>query len=236
MSHISVLLEETLQYLVPDGHEVHFAIDGTLGAGGHTRALLEAGVDELMSFDLDLQAIAIATENLRDFQERVHLVHDSYVTMAQHAKAIGRDSADAILLDLGVSSMQFDTADRVSLFDLMPRSICASTRIVIQLRLPILSIHGRIVRWRRFSSNMAKKKYSRKLARDIVKQRPFETTQRLADVIANAMPERHKLAIHPATRIFQALRIAVNDELQSIEKALPDCNRYAKIRGTISGD
>lgn len=234
MSHISVLLEETLQQLVPDGRQVKFAIDGTLGAGGHSRALLEAGVDEVMSFDLDLQAIAIAKENLGDLSNRVHIVHDSYLNMAQHAKAMGRDSVDAILLDLGVSSMQFDTAERGFSFRFdAPLDMRFNPDSDEPTAADIVNTWSDGALTEIFFK-YGEEKYSRKLAQEIVKKRPFQTTQELADVISAAMPQRYKLKIHPATRIFQALRIAVNDELGTVENALPIAIDMLKSGGRLA--
>lgn len=234
MSHISVLLEETLQQLVPDGRQVKFAIDGTLGAGGHSRALLEAGVDEVMSFDLDLQAIAIAKENLGDLSNRVHIVHDSYLNMAQHAKSMGRDSVDAILLDLGVSSMQFDTAERGFSFRFdAPLDMRFNPDSDEPTAADIINTWSDGALTEIFFK-YGEEKYSRKLAQEIVKKRPFQTTQELADVISAAMPQRYKLKIHPATRIFQALRIAVNDELGTVEDALPIAIDMLKSGGRLA--
>lgn len=234
MSHISVLLQESLDYLLPDGQSVARAIDGTLGAGGHSRALLEAGVQEVMAFDLDQQAIAIAIQNLESFGERVHIVHDSYLTMATHAKNLGWNSVDAILLDLGVSSMQFDTPERGFSFrfdaDLDMRFNRNSNDPTAADIVNTWS-DGALAE---IFFKYGEEKHSRKLVREIVKKRPFKTTQELADVIAEAMPNRHKLKIHPATRIFQALRIAVNDELQSVEKALPIAIDMLKSGGRLA--
>ncbi len=233
MAHTSVLLNETLQYLLPHGH-ANCAIDGTLGAGGHTRALLDAGADEVLAFDLDLQAIAIAEKTLLDVKDRVHIVHDSYLTMDYHAKAIGWQSVDAILLDLGVSSMQFDTPERGFSFrfdaplDMRfnPDStdMTAADLINTWSEADLMDIFFKY----------GEEKYSRKLARDIVRERPFTTTHQLADFIASAMPNRHKLSIHPATRIFQALRIAVNDELKTVETILPMAINMLKSGGRLA--
>lgn len=221
MEHISVLLQDCIDYLVPEGASVARAIDGTLGAGGHTKALLTAGVDEVMAFDLDQQAIHIAQETLGDVSQDVHIVHDSYLNMAHHARALGWDSVDAILLDLGVSSMQFDTAERGFSF-----RYDAPLDMRFNANGSALTAGDIINTWS--ASELAnifytygEEKHGRKLARDIVSARPFETTQQLAEFISSKMPNRHKMNIHPATRIFQALRIAVNDELNTVEKVLP---------------
>lgn len=234
MSHISVLLEETLQYLVPDGRHIDFAIDGTLGAGGHSRALLEAGVNEVMSFDLDLQAIAIAKEHLGDLSNRVHIVHDSYLNMADHLKAMNRDSVDAILLDLGVSSMQFDTAERGFSFRFdAPLDMRFNPDSDDPTAADIINTWSEGALTEIFFK-YGEEKHSRKLAQEIVKKRPFQTTQELGSVISEAMPQRYKLKIHPATRIFQALRIAVNDELGTVEKSLPIAIDMLKSGGRLA--
>ncbi|GAB5490830.1 MAG: 16S rRNA (cytosine(1402)-N(4))-methyltransferase RsmH [Phototrophicaceae bacterium] len=234
MAHISVLLDETLDYLVPNDKAVARAIDGTLGAGGHTQALLKAGVGEVLSFDLDPQAIGIAKNTLADMIDRTHIVHDSYENMAFHAKQLGWDSVDAILLDLGVSSMQFDTAERGfsfrfdapldMRFNTDSEEVTAATIINTWTDSALADIFFRY----------GEEKHSRKLAREIVANRPFETTQELSDVIYEHMPNRYKLKIHPATRIFQALRIAVNDELQTIEKTLPIAIDMLKSGGRLA--
>ena len=234
MSHISVLLDETLEYLVPQGTHISRAIDGTLGAGGHTRALLEAGVDEVLSFDLDLQAISIAETNLSDMTDHVHIVHDSYSKMASHAQQLGWHSVDAILLDLGVSSMQFDTAERGFSFRFdAPLDMRFNTNSNDPTAADLVNTWTDSALADIFFK-YGEEKHSRKLARVIVAKRPFETTQELADVIADNMPNRHKLNIHPATRIFQALRIAVNDELKTIENTLPIAIDMLKSGGRLA--
>ncbi|MEO0596735.1 MAG: 16S rRNA (cytosine(1402)-N(4))-methyltransferase RsmH [Chloroflexota bacterium] len=235
MSHIPVLLDEVCDYLIPDATPIERVIDGTLGAGGHTRALLEAGATEVMSFDLDPQAIAIATENLGSLRERVHIVHDSYQNMAVHAKQHGwGDGVDAILLDLGVSSMQLDTAERGFAFrydaplDMRfnPESHAPTAADIVNswdadALADIFYKYG-------------EERHGKHLANVIVGKRPFETTQQLAEVIAENMPKRHTLNIHPATRIFQALRIAVNDELRTIETTLPLAIDMLKSGGRLA--
>lgn len=232
MPHISVLLQETLELLLPK--PIERAIDGTLGAGGHSRALLEAGVGEVLSFDLDPQAIRIASENLAEFGNRAHIVHDSYVTMAEHAKAIGWDKVDAILLDLGVSSMQLDTPERGFAFrfdaPLDMRFNTASDEVTAAYI---------VNTWTETALSQIFFKYgeephSKRIAKAIVQQRPFATTQALADCVAKALPAGKKGKLHPATLVFQALRIAVNDELQTIEKTLPIAVDMLKSGGRLA--
>lgn len=232
MPHISVLLQETLELLLPA--PIERAIDGTLGAGGHSRALLEAGAGEVLAFDLDPQAIGIAEQNLAEFGNRVHIVHDSYLTMAEAAKALGWDKVDAILLDLGVSSMQFDTPERGFAFrfdaPLDMRFNTANDEITAAY---ILNTWAETALSQLFFK-YGEEPHSKRIARAIVEKRPFETTQQLADVIAKAIPPGKKGKLHPATLVFQALRIAVNDELQTIEKTLPIAVDMLKSGGRLA--
>ncbi|MAU08918.1 MAG: 16S rRNA (cytosine(1402)-N(4))-methyltransferase [Anaerolineaceae bacterium] len=220
MSHISVLLQETLDLLLPHG-PVHRVIDGTLGAGGHTKALLDAGVDEVLGLDLDTQALGIAQEVLADYGDRAHIVQGSYRHMRQLAEDLGWHAVDGILLDLGVSSMQLDTAERGFAFrhdgPLDMRFTAADNRPSAADLVNAWDADALADIFRRYGEE----KYAGRIAREIVSKRPFERTQQLADVVREAMPRRDKSGIHPATRVFQALRIAVNDELRVLEETLP---------------
>jgi 16S rRNA (cytosine1402-N4)-methyltransferase len=237
MSHIPVLLNEILENLLPEKHLVKRVIDGTLGAGGHTRILLEAGVQEILAFDLDQQALTLARENLAEFTERLHIAHDTYLNMAQHAKHLGWNEVDAILLDLGLSSMQLDIAERGFAFkhdgaldmrfNQEDERLTAADIVNTSAADELATIFYRY----------GEEKYSRKIAQAIVNQRPFATTQELAQVIAAAIPRNPKKMrskIHPATRVFQALRIAVNDELQTVEKTLPIAIDMLKSGGRLA--
>ncbi len=217
MSHISVLLAPILDYLLPAAR----IIDGTLGAGGHSAALLEAGVAEVLGLDLDPMALAMARENLVPYGERAHIVHASYATMTEQAHQIGWQQVDGILLDLGVSSMQLDVAERGFAFmrdgplDMRfdPAGGRPSAADIVNL-------------WDEAELADLFYKYGedpngRRLARAVSGGRPYHTTRELAGVIERAIPRHKGDKIHPATRAFQALRIAVNDELGIIERVLP---------------
>jgi 16S rRNA (cytosine1402-N4)-methyltransferase len=240
--HVSVLRDEVLAALVPDGRIVERVIDGTLGAGGHSAALLRAGVGHLLGFDLDPQALALAKDTLAPFGDRATVVHDSYLQMAEHAYALGwHDGVDAILLDLGVSSMQLDTAERGFAFmkdgplDMRfnPASSDATAADLVNTwdADELADIFYRY----------GEERESRRIARAIIAGRPYQTTRQLADVIEQAMPRhypRHtkpnSRSIHPATRVFQALRIAVNDELRVIEKVLPQAIDLLRPGGRLA--
>jgi 16S rRNA (cytosine1402-N4)-methyltransferase len=230
MPHIPVLLEPILEHLLPAQH----IIDGTLGAGGHSRAFLEGGESEILGLDLDPQALTIARETLSPFGERAHIVHASYSDMQTEAARLGWRGVDAILLDLGVSSMQFDTAERGFSF-----------RADAPLDMRFDPTSGKPTA-ADFINNMdadtladifyeyGEERQSRKIARAIVAKRPFETTQQLAAAIEKVMPRRHNDKIHPATRVFQALRIAVNEELETVKRALPDAIALLNSGGRLA--
>jgi len=217
LSHVPVLLNAVLDSLLP----AERIIDGTLGAGGHTRALLDAGVNEVLGLDADPMAIDIASKNLADYADRVHIVHTSYANMATEANRLGWKSVDGILLDLGVSSMQLDTPERGFAFrtdgplDMRfnPSGDRPSAADIINLwdEAELADLFYKY----------GEEPHGRKIARAILKARPLWTTQALAEVIERANPRRKGDKIHPATRVFQALRIAVNDELRVVESVLP---------------
>ncbi len=217
MSHIPVLLQPVLEALLPATR----VIDGTLGAGGHTKALLDAGVSEVLGLDLDLMALEIAREKLTDYGERAHLVHASYADMTKEAQRIGWDNVDGILLDLGLSSMQLDRPERGFAFmhdgPLDMRFDSNGTRATAA---EVINYTDERELARLFFE-YGEEAQSRRIAQAIVRARPLETTRQLATVIEQAAPRRREDKIHPATRVFQALRIATNDELSTVGNALP---------------
>ena len=222
-AHIPVLLQPILQTLVHEQSSVQRIIDGTLGAGGHTYALLDAGVEHTLSFDLDIQAINIAIERLEPFGARAQLRHASYLQMQQEASQLGWEHVDAILLDLGLSSMQLDTPERGFAFrydaplDMrFNRDSGDATAAELVNTLSVEDL-ANIFYW------YGDEKRSRQIARAIVSQRPIHTTQELANIVTEAIPKKFGKGktIHPATQVFQALRIAVNHELDAVEAVIP---------------
>lgn len=233
-AHIPVLLQPVLEALIPEGRAPSRVIDGTLGAGGHSAALLEHGAGELLGMDLDPQAIALATQRLAPFGDRAHIVRASYLEMRRAARDLGWDTADAILLDFGVSSMQLDTPGRGFAFrhdgaldmrfDPESGGLTAADLVNSMEERDLADL---IFRY-------GEERESRKIARALVKARPFETTQQLASRIEQVMPRRHRDTIHPATRTFQALRIAVNDELAAVEAVLPTAIDLLRSGGRLA--
>lgn len=216
MRHIPVLLDAVLQFLLP----AERLIDGTLGAGSHTRALLEHGAGEILGLDVDPMALEIARTTLSMHVERVHIVHASYANMTQEATRLGWNQVDSILLDLGVSSIQLDTPERG--FAFMKDGPLDMRFDPSNDRPPASELvnYWEEAELARLFHEYGEEPHSRKIARAVVASRPYTTTRQLAAVIESVIPRRKYDKIHPATRVFQALRIAVNDELNILEKAL----------------
>ena len=214
---------ETTEALRAAAPAVRRLIDGTVGGGGHTRALLSAGIDEALGIDRDASAIAQAQARLADFGDRVRVVQGSYVDMAAMARRIGWDHVDAILLDLGLSSLQLDDSERGFSFrydaplDMrFDRGGGGPTAQDLVNSLPAADLADLFHRY-------GEERHSRRIASAIVDQRPITSSRRLAELVARVAAGRARGAsqIHPATRVFQALRIAVNQELDALERALP---------------
>jgi 16S rRNA (cytosine1402-N4)-methyltransferase len=216
--HIPVLLQEVLAGLNvrPGGRY----IDATLGAGGHATGILRASAPngELLGLDADPEAVAFAAEQLRPFGDRSivrawNFRHLSIVAIRQ-----GFEQVDGILMDLGLSSRQLADAQRGFSFSqegpldmrMDPSSGATAAELVNSLSEPELAQ----ILW-----EYGEERYARRIARMIVANRPMRTTGQLADLVAQAIGRREK--IHPATRTFQALRIAVNQELVALDEALP---------------
>jgi 16S rRNA (cytosine1402-N4)-methyltransferase len=169
--------------------------------------------------DVDPQALAAARERLAEFGSRAVIIQASYTTLSEQLDELGWDKVDGILLDLGLSSMQVDTPERGFSFkadaplDMRfdPRNPATAADLVNYL--PEKELADLIYRY-------GEERRSRQIARAIVKARPIETTQELAQLVARAV-RGGRQDIHPATKTFQALRIAVNQELESLETVLP---------------
>jgi 16S rRNA (cytosine1402-N4)-methyltransferase len=198
-------------------------VDATVGAGGHASGILEASSPDgqLVGMDVDPQALAIASQRLHIFNGRVILLQASYVTLREQLNILGWGPVQGIVIDLGVSSMQLDTPERGFSFnkegplDMRFNPLQPITAADLVNRLSEEELAD--ILWR-YGEEMQ----SRRIARAIVKARPLETTLQLAGVIARAVDSKREHGrIHPATKSFQALRIAVNRELHALEDFLP---------------
>ncbi len=217
--HLPVLYNEIIHALQPQ--RGGFYLDGTIGAGGHAWGILDASRPEgrLLGLDLDPQALALAKQRLAEFGERAILRHGSYLAMRQFLDEVEWPGLNGIVLDLGVSSMQLDTPERGFSFlteaplDMRfdPTNPVSAEDLVNQLSEKELAD---------IIYNFGEERRAYQVARSIVQARPLHTTTQLARAVARATRSGRE-AMHPATRTFQALRIAVNRELESVEKALP---------------
>ncbi len=236
--HIPVLLHQVLDTLAVESRPDGLFIDGTLGAGGHTEAILSrASGARVLGFDRDPNALALARERLAPFGDRFVGVHASYEEMGKVAPEHGFSAVDGILLDLGISSMQVDQADRGFAFkhdgalDMrFDPSSDAPTAADLINTLAESALADIFYQY-------GEETDSRRIARAIVQYRttqPITRTKQLAEVIAGAIPKAHQGKIHPATRSFQALRIAVNDELGAVERVLPIALNLLKPGGRLA--
>ncbi len=238
IGHIPVLLEKVLEFLKPKAGGRY--LDGTLGLGGHARALLERAPDALLcGLDRDGAALERARERLAAFGERARLFHTPFSDFAAALDELGWNEVDGMLLDLGVSSMQLDTAERGFSFradgPLDMRMDPASGRP---------SAHHLVNRERfdtlkQIIAELGEEPQAGRIARLIVEERqksPIESTGRLAALVERAYPPawRAKARNHPATRTFQALRMAVNDEPGELRRFLDAALPRLRVGGRLA--
>ena len=222
--HISVLLDECIEGLniKPDG----IYVDGTLGGAGHSSQIAKRlTTGRLIGIDRDPVALKAAGERLAPYADRVTLVHSNFCEIAQVLRDLDIDGVDGILLDLGVSSPQLDDSSRGF-------SYMADAPLDMRMNSEdTLSAYDVVNSWsyeelKRILFDYGEERYAPKIASAICKKReekPIETTLELVDVIRGAMPAQAlREKQHPAKRSFQAIRIAVNDELGSVEKVMRD--------------
>ena len=221
--HLSVLYHEVLDALQPRKGGRY--VDGTLGAGGHAAGILEASSPDglLLGLDVDPQALSLARQRLSEYGSRAHIVQASYITLREQLAAIHWPDVKGILLDLGASSMQFDTPERGFSFQVDapldmrfdPQNPTRAADLVNNL--PEKELADLIFQY-------GEERHARQVARAIVRARPLYTTGQLAEVVAAAVTRgrgKSRDHLHPATRTFQALRIVVNKELEALQACLP---------------
>ncbi len=217
--HRPVLLRETIEFLTPERGGLF--VDCTLGLGGHSEAILEASTaTRVIGIDRDPEALSAARQRLAHFGERFVAVQSDFRVLEQILKELGEQEVSGILADLGVSSLQFDSPTRGFSFRFeapldmrMNPTGDEPSAADLLLQLPEEEIAAIIFQY-------GEERNSRRIARWIVEAReqgkPITTTKELADLVARAAGKRKNWQIHPATRTFQALRIAVNHELEGL--------------------
>ncbi|MCD4829987.1 MAG: 16S rRNA (cytosine(1402)-N(4))-methyltransferase RsmH [Candidatus Cloacimonetes bacterium] len=228
--HQPVLLNESVQAITRPGNRL--LVDGTLGGGGHSRLLLDTNPDAtVIAFDRDMDALAYAREELAGYGERFVTVHDNFANMRTRLALLGIGRIDGLILDLGVSSHQIDTSERgfswrddgpldmrMNAGDGPTAADIVNDRSVEELA-RVLFEYG-------------DERASRRIARAIVKARPLHTTTQLADVVQSVTRAQHPLK--SCARVFQALRIAINGELEALEIALRDGVRLLTTGGRVA--
>ena len=229
--HAPVLYQLSIDILQPESKGRY--IDGTLGAGGHARGILEASRPDgnLLGLDVDDQALEIAASNLKDFRDRAIIKKSSYAELDQQMSSIGWDCANGIILDLGVSSMQLDTAERgFSFIKEAPLDMRFNQSGGISADELLNTWDERAIAdiiWK-----FGEEPKSRQIAREIVARRPLKTTTDLAVLVLSVYKsERGK--VHPATKTFQAIRMAVNQELETLEKGLRKSAEALCVNGRL---
>ena len=218
--HEPVMVAEVLEHLEPARGGVF--VDCTIGLGGHTRALLEAGASRVIGFDRDPAALEQARMALNAFGDRVELVHSDYRHVAEVLDARGIAKVDGLLADLGVSSMQLDTPGRGFSFrrdeplDMRMDTSAGPTAADALKTIGERELADLIYEF-------GEERHSRRIARAIVEARSrgeVDTTGKLADIVRRAVPRKGYQRIDPATRTFQAIRIWVNRELEGLDAFL----------------
>lgn len=223
--HVPVLSREVLEGLaIRSGGEY---LDATVGGGGHSSLILATAADvTLTAIDQDEIALSAAREKLGD---RVTFYHTNFAEFDP-----GETKFDGILADLGVSSAQFDVADRGFSFR---HEAALDMRMNQQQELTAAEIinHWEESKLADIFYTYGEERLSRRIARRIVEQRPFKTTTELADTIAHSVPKQYRYGrIHPATRVFQGLRIAVNRELEVLETLMKKAPTWLKPGGRLA--
>ncbi|TSC93230.1 MAG: S-adenosyl-methyltransferase MraW [Candidatus Berkelbacteria bacterium Athens1014_28] len=217
-------------------------VDGTLGGGSHTKALLlqlkvKSKKLKVVGIDRDLEAIFAAKKNLLDFEKQITFIHDNYTAMPIILKNLKIKKVDLIFLDLGVSSYQFDNPERGFSFQ-------NNAPLDMRMDQSQKITAGEIVNYYKENElsgiffKFGEERFSRQIARKIVekrKEKPIKTTKELVEIIKSATPPKNRFSqkIHFATRVFQALRIEVNDELKNLEGFIPKAIEFLNPGGRL---
>lgn len=235
--HVPVMVREVVDAL--QCHDGSWIVDGTLGLGGYARKILELSgpTGVVIGCDVDPEALKIAQENLKEFGRRLQVVRGSYADIPQHLKSVGRETVSGICIDIGVSSLQIDTETRGFSFQKEGPLDMRMNPDIPRTAADLVNEGGasELAQW---FWDWGEERYSRKIAAAIVGERarrPFSTTTELAECVKSAVPRAARYGrIHPATRVFQALRIAVNDELGALQQFLDTAPKYLANGGRVA--
>lgn len=235
--HIPVMVEEVLRYLAPRSGGVY--VDATVGEGGHAELILKASSPDgqLIGLDRDEEAIALSRERLKRFGERVTLLQANFRDLERILDSLGLEEVDGILFDLGVSTHQLERPERGFSFD---TDAPLDMRMDRRQRLTAYDIVNSYPKKElyRILRELGEEPHARSIARAIVRRReqgPIRTTGELVEVIRSAVPVRYRFrrGRHFATQTFRALRMAVNQELECLEEAIPQAVHRLRKGGRL---
>lgn len=231
--HIPVMLDEVLEYMAPRDGGVY--VDGTFGAGGYTRGILDKANCKVIGIDRDAAILALSQDWAPQYGSRLQIVNGRFSLVAEILKELGLEQVDGFVLDLGVSSYQLDTAERGFSFRFdAPLDMRMNRDDPVDAA--TLVNHADEEDLANMIYEFGEERLSRRIARAIVEQRvkePFRTTGQLATLVRAVVPFSKKDRSDPATRTFQALRIAVNKELQELKDALEAALKILKPGGRL---
>ncbi len=231
MMHKSVLLEESIDNL--NLKEESIVVDCTLGYGGHSSEILKRiKRGFLFAFDQDSEAIAFSKDRLSKIRENYEIINSNFVNIKSELEKRNVYKVDSILYDLGVSSPQLDEEERGFSFHKDARLDMRMDRSQVLDAYTVVNTYSYDDLVRIFKE-YGEEKYSNSIAKGIITSRPITTTLELVDVIKNNVPEKYRREHHPARKIFQAIRIEVNDELNVFEKSLRDSLEMLNMGGRI---
>lgn len=232
-THQTVLLKEAVDYLITDASGVY--VDATFGRGGHSSLIVE-GLDtdgRLLAIDKDLDAIAVAKERFAN-DERFCIAHGSFADIKRHLEVLGTSRVSGVLADLGVSSPQLDNAERgFSFMNDGPLDMRMDTTTGLSAAQWLLEADEKELT--QVFRDYGEEKHARRIARaikDALIGEEIDTTAKLSKIVSEANPswEKHK---HPATRVFQAIRIKVNNELGDLERLLEEASDSLSLGGRL---
>ncbi len=231
MKHISVLLEESIDNLNLKDNSI--VVDCTLGYAGHSSEILKRiKSGKLFAFDQDVDAIKSSLDRLSKIGTNFEIINSNFVNIKEELEKRGISSVDSILYDLGVSSPQLDEKDRGFSFH-------ADARLDMRMDKNNPLDAYKVVNTYSYQElvnifyKYGEEKYATSIAKGIIKSRPINTTLEFVEVIKNNVPEKYRREKHPARKVFQAIRIEVNDELNVFEKSLKDSLELLNVGGRI---
>lgn len=229
--HISVLLEESIENLKLNDDSI--VVDATLGRAGHSSLILKNIPNgHLYAFDQDEEAIRESEKKLKNIASNYTIIKSNFVNMKHELNKLGVNKVDAILFDLGVSSPQLDEDYRGFSFH---NDAYLDMRMDLDNELTAHKVVNNYTKEQLIDIlyKYGDEKFAPKIASKIIENRPITTTLELVEVIKSAVPEKYKREKHPARKVFQAIRIEVNNELEVFEKALKDALDLLNINGRI---